>query len=171
LLCLPDDGCVGGSPPVRRRVGLARWKLKAVIQRVSHARVSVGGEIVGKIMRGLVILLGVARGDTEQDAGWMAAKCAGLRIFEDDQGLMNLQMGDVGGQALVISQFTLYGDCGKGRRPSFGDAAEPGQAKALYEVFIAGLRDAGIPVETGRFQTKMLVEIANDGPVTLIIDR
>jgi D-tyrosyl-tRNA(Tyr) deacylase len=152
-------------------VGRARWKLKAVIQRVSQARVSVDGEIIGSIMRGLVILLGVARDDGEQDAGWMAAKCAGLRLFEDDQGLMNLGLGDVGGEALVISQFTLCGDCDKGRRPSFGDAAEPGHAKALYEVFIAGLRDAGIHVETGRFQAKMLVEIANDGPVTIIVER
>jgi D-tyrosyl-tRNA(Tyr) deacylase len=94
-----------------------------------------------------------------------------LRVFEDDQGLMNLGLGDVGGEALVISQFTLCGNCDKGRRPSFSDAAGPGHAKALYEVFIAGLRDAGIHVETGRFQAEMLVEIANDGPVTIIVER
>lgn len=145
--------------------------MKAVIQRVSRSSVSVDGEIVGSIGRGFVILLGISRTDTEQDSTWLAKKCAGLRVFEDDQGLMNLGLNDVGGEALVVSQFTLYGNCDKGRRPSFTDAAPPETAEALYRVFIGVLRDEGIHVETGRFQAKMLVEIVNDGPVTLIIER
>jgi D-tyrosyl-tRNA(Tyr) deacylase len=145
--------------------------LKAVIQRVSRASVSVDGEIVGSIQKGFVILLGISQSDTEGDARWLAKKCAGLRVFEDDQGLINLGLNDVRGEALVVSQFTLYGDCDKGRRPSFTDAAPPEMAEALYGVFIGVLRDEGINVETGRFQAKMLVEIVNDGPVTLIIER
>jgi D-tyrosyl-tRNA(Tyr) deacylase len=126
---------------------------------------------VGKIGRGFVILLGIGKADTEDDAQWLARKCAGLRVFEDDKGLMNLSLGDVGGKALAVSQFTLYGDCDKGRRPSFTEAAPPETAEALYSVFVKAIKDEGIHVETGRFQAKMLVEIANDGPVTLILER
>jgi D-tyrosyl-tRNA(Tyr) deacylase len=145
--------------------------MKAVIQRVRCASVKVGDETVGSIDRGFMILLGVSRSDTEREARWLAKKCAGLRVFEDDQGLMNLGLADVGGHALVVSQFTLYGDCEKGRRPSFTGAAPPETAEALYEVFVEALSAEGIQVETGRFQAKMLVEIQNDGPVTLIIER
>lgn len=145
--------------------------MKAVIQRVAGAKVSVAGQEVGRIGRGFCILLGVRRGDTEEQAAWLARKCAGLRVFEDDRGLMNLALGDVGGAALVVSQFTLYGDCDKGRRPSFTEAAEPGTAESLYRVFVEALRAEGIPVEIGEFQARMLVEIHNDGPVTLILER
>jgi len=145
--------------------------MKAVVQRVKSASVTVGGETAGKIVRGFVILLGVNKTDTEAEAQWLARKCAGLRVFEDDQGLMNLGLTDVGGEALVVSQFTLYGDCEKGRRPSFTEAAPPDTAEALYRVFVDTLRGEGIHVETGEFQAKMLVEILNDGPVTLIIER
>jgi D-tyrosyl-tRNA(Tyr) deacylase len=145
--------------------------LRAVIQRVSSARVRVDGEIVGEIGRGFAILLGVARTDTEEHATWLATKCAGLRVFEDENGLMNLGLEEVGGRALVISQFTLYGDCAKGRRPSFVEAAPPEVAEKLYRVFVDAMRGKGIHVETGRFGAKMLVEIANDGPVTLTIER
>ncbi|MFH1313203.1 MAG: D-aminoacyl-tRNA deacylase [Candidatus Eisenbacteria bacterium] len=145
--------------------------MKAVVQRVSGARVSVAEEVVARIGKGFVILLGVKKGDTEDAARWLARKCAGLRVFEDDREMMNLSLGDVGGAALVVSQFTLYGDCDKGRRPSFTEAAPPGTAETLYEVFVRTLREDGIPVKTGRFQAKMLVEIANDGPVTLILER
>ena len=145
--------------------------MKAVVQRVSDAGVTVAGEAVARIGTGLVILLGVKKGDTEEAARWLARKCAGLRVFEDEKGLMNLSLGDVGGAVLVVSQFTLYGDCEKGRRPSFAEAAPPEVAETLYEVFVTTLRDEGISVETGRFQAKMLVEIANDGPVTLILER
>jgi D-tyrosyl-tRNA(Tyr) deacylase len=145
--------------------------MKAVVQRVRSASVTVGGETVGKIGRGFVILLGVNKSDTEAGAQWLAKKCAGLRVFEDDQGLMNLGLADVCGEALVVSQFTLYGDCEKGRRPSFTEAAPPEIAESLYRAFVDALRGAGIHVETGRFQAKMLVEILNDGPVTLVIER
>ncbi|HUY87188.1 MAG TPA: D-aminoacyl-tRNA deacylase [Pirellulales bacterium] len=117
-----------------------------------------------------VYLLGVAEGDTEADARWMADKVAGLRIFEDQAGKMNLGLAEIGGAMLVVSQFTLLGDCRKGRRPSFVDAAPPEQAEALYETFVAAVRDQGIPVATGRFRTQMLVSLANDGPVTLVIE-
>ncbi len=145
--------------------------MRAVVQRVSQASVKVGEEVTGRIDRGLVILLGVGKDDDEDKARWLARKCAGLRIFEDQDGLMNLSVSDVGGSALVVSQFTLYGDCQKGRRPSFTEAAPPQVAEHLYEVFIEALREEGIHVETGRFQARMLVEIANEGPVTLIIER
>ncbi|MGD8627590.1 MAG: D-aminoacyl-tRNA deacylase [bacterium] len=145
--------------------------MRAVVQRVSSARVRVEDETVGEIGRGFVILLGVSKGDTEAEARWLAKKCAGLRIFEDSEGLLNLGLGDVGGKALVVSQFTLYGDCEKGRRPSFTGAAPPEEAERLYRVFVGAMRAEGIEVQTGTFQAKMLVEINNDGPVTLIIDR
>jgi D-tyrosyl-tRNA(Tyr) deacylase len=145
--------------------------MRAVVQRVSHSAVSVDGEVVGRIGRGLMILLGISRDDTEEHARWMAKKCAGLRVFEDDRGLMNLGLRDIGGEVLVVSQFTLYGDCEKGRRPSFTGAASGEKAEMLYQTFISAVREEGIRVETGRFQAKMIVEIANDGPVTLIIER
>ena len=145
--------------------------MKAVVQRVKQGSVTVGGETIARIEKGFVILLGVARGDTEESAKWLARKCAGLRIFEDDQGLMNLALSDVGGRAIVVSQFTLYGDCDKGRRPSFTESAPPEIAEPLYNVFVEAMRGEGIHVETGKFQAKMLVEIANDGPVTLILER
>lgn len=145
--------------------------MRAVVQRVAGGRVSVGGETVGRIDRGFVILLGVKKTDTEDEARWLARKCAGLRLFEDGEGLMNLGLSDVGGEALVVSQFTLYGNCDKGRRPSFTEAAQPELAQSLYLVFVEALQSEGIHVETGRFQARMLVEIANDGPVTLILER
>jgi D-tyrosyl-tRNA(Tyr) deacylase len=145
--------------------------MRAVIQRVTKGAVRVGDETVGEIGRGFVVLLGVRNGDTAEEAGWLAKKCAGLRVFEDDDGLMNMGLADVGGEVLVVSQFTLYGDCGKGRRPSFVEAAPPDKAKELYAEFVRVLGGHGIPVETGRFGAKMEVEILNDGPVTLIIER
>ena len=145
--------------------------MRAVVQRVVRAKVSVGDRSVGEIGRGLCILLGVRGGDGEEEAVWLARKCAALRVFEDGGGLMNLSLADVGGAALVVSQFTLYGNCDRGRRPSFTDAAEPEVAERLYGVFVNALRDAGIAVETGEFKARMLVEIHNEGPVTLIIER
>lgn len=131
---------------------------------------TVAGEVVARIDRGFLVLLGVAENDTQADAVFLAQKIAGLRVFEDDAGKMNLALADVGGRALVVSQFTLLGDCRKGRRPSFIQAARPEKAIPLYECFIAELRGAGIDVQTGRFQAHMDVELVNDGPVTLLID-
>lgn len=144
--------------------------MRAVIQRVSRARVLVDGEPVGAVDRGVAILLGVKDGDTEEDARWLAEKCANLRIFENEQGKFDRSLLDVRGDALVVSQFTLYGDCRKGRRPSFTEAAAPAEAKALYETFIKNLREIGVHVETGKFGHRMRVEIHNDGPVTLLVD-
>jgi D-aminoacyl-tRNA deacylase len=145
--------------------------MRAILQRVRRASVVVGIETVGQIDRGLLILLGVHRNDTAEQARWLADKTAGLRIFEDAAGKMNVAVRDVGGSILVVSQFTLYGDCAKGRRPSFIDAAPPEIAEPLYEQFAMQLRSLGIPVQTGRFGADMQVELVNDGPVTLIIDR
>jgi len=145
--------------------------VKAVIQRVTRASVAVDGATIAEIGRGFVILVGVARGDTEETARWLAKKCAGLRVFEDSQGLMNLGLADVGGKVIVVSQFTLYGDCAKGKRPSFTASAPPSIAEPLYRGFVEALRAERIEVATGKFQAKMLVDIANDGPVTLIIER
>lgn len=146
--------------------------MKVVVQRVAQASVTVDGQIVGQIDRGLMILLGVTHGDSEAQAGWLAQKVARLRIFEDAEGKMNLSLLDVGGGALVVSQFTLYGDCRKGNRPSFTDAAQPEIADALYVRFAALLAQAGVsPVQTGVFGAHMQVEIHNDGPVTLILER
>ncbi len=142
----------------------------ACIQRVSRARVVVGQEVSGQIGPGMLVLLGVAQGDAEADARFLAEKTAGLRIFEDDQGKMNLALADVGGAMLVVSQFTLLADCRKGRRPSFTDAAPPEQAEALYEVFVEAVRKLGIPVATGRFRQHMQVDLVNDGPVTLVLN-
>jgi D-tyrosyl-tRNA(Tyr) deacylase len=132
--------------------------------------VTVGGEVVGRIEKGLLVLLGVAEGDTQDDVIFLAAKIAGLRIFPDDEGKMNRSLVDVGGRMLVVSQFTLLGDCRKGRRPSFIQAARPERAVELYRGFVAEVQGQGIAVETGRFQEHMDVELVNDGPVTLILD-
>ena len=146
--------------------------MRAVVQRVSKASVTVDGEVVGTIGRGVMILLGVTHGDEEEQARWLARKIAGLRIYEDVEGKMNRGLLDVGGEALVVSQFTLYGDCRKGRRPSFTHAARPEVAEPLCERFIELLREAGLGrVESGVFGAHMMVEIHNDGPVTLIIER
>lgn len=144
--------------------------MKAVVQRVSQASVTVGEETVGRIDRGFLILLGVENGDSESDVHQLADKIAVLRVFDDADGKMNLALDDVRGAALVVSQFTLLGDCRKGRRPSFVDAAPPEQANALYETFVAALGIKGIPVETGRFRATMQVALVNDGPVTLLLD-
>jgi D-tyrosyl-tRNA(Tyr) deacylase len=144
--------------------------MRAVVQRVSSACVLVDGEVVGEIGRGLLVLLGVTHTDTEAQADWLAEKLVGLRIFEDDAGKMNLSLDEVGGSALIVSQFTLYGDCRKGRRPSFVDAARPEQAVPLYEAFIRAVQRLGVPVAAGRFGAMMQVELVNDGPVTLIVE-
>jgi D-tyrosyl-tRNA(Tyr) deacylase len=144
--------------------------MRAVVQRVLRAKVTVEGEITGEIDRGFLVLLGVAEGDTQEDVIYMAQKCAGLRVFEDADGKMNLSLIDIGGKMLVVSQFTLLGDCRKGRRPSFIAAARPEIADALYRSFVAEVQGQGVTVATGRFQTHMDVELVNDGPVTLLID-
>jgi D-tyrosyl-tRNA(Tyr) deacylase len=145
--------------------------MRAVVQRVSRASVSVEGEIVGAIEQGVVVLVGVTHGDEEEQAAWLARKIAGLRIFEDSAGKMNAGLLDVEGAALVISQFTLYADARKGRRPGFTDAAPPEVAEPLVGHFAQVLRDHGVPVETGAFGAHMLVEIHNDGPVTIVLER
>ncbi len=144
--------------------------MRAVLQRVTSARVRVGDAIAGEIGRGLLVLLGVARGDTAADATAIAAKITTLRVFEDDAGKMNLSVGDVQGSVLIVSQFTLLGDCRGGRRPSYLEAAAPEQASALYEAVVAAVRAAGLPVATRVFRTHMAVELVNDGPVTLLVD-
>lgn len=144
--------------------------MRAVVQRVSRADVSVDGACVGRIERGLLVLLGVTHGDTAEGARWLAGKIAGLRVFEDDQGKMNRSVSDVGGELLVVSQFTLYGDCRKGRRPSFDAAARPEEARALYEILVEELRRLGLGVATGVFQAHMAVGLVNDGPVTLLLE-
>jgi D-aminoacyl-tRNA deacylase len=144
--------------------------VRAVVQRVSRAQVTVNGEVTGKIARGLLVLLGVAPIDTESDADYLADKIVGLRIFEDDAGKMNLAATDVKGQILVVSQFTLYGDVRRGKRPSFDAAAPPQQARKLYEYFVERIRASGLVCETGRFQEMMQVELVNDGPVTILLD-
>ena len=144
--------------------------MRAVVQRVSEASVSIDGEIVSRIGKGLLILLGVGADDTESDAEYLADKIANLRIFEDEKGKMNLSVLDVGGEAMVVSQFTLYGDCRKGRRPSFTRAAKPDKAQALYSYFILRLREEGVPTREGVFQAHMKVNLTNDGPVTILLD-
>jgi len=143
--------------------------MRAVVQRVSRAAVKVDGQVRGEIGRGLVVLVGVARDDTAEAADSLAEKIAGLRVFNDREGKMNLSLADVGGAALAVSQFTLHGDCRKGRRPSFDRAAPAEQARALYERFVEKLRALGVRVETGVFQAMMEVELVNDGPVTLLV--
>lgn len=144
--------------------------MRAVVQRVTRAEVTVAGEVVGQIGLGFLVLLGVAADDQCEDAVATAAKIVGLRVFEDDDGKLNRSLSEVGGAVLAVSQFTLLGDCRKGRRPSFVAAAPPELANRLYQEFIAEVRGQGIPVETGRFQADMQVSLVNDGPVTLLID-
>lgn len=144
--------------------------MRALLQRVSEAEVSTDGISLGSIGRGLVVLLGVAAGDADGDAVYLAEKITHLRIFPDEEGLMNLSLLSVGGAALVVSQFTLYGDCRRGRRPGFSRAAPPDQGRELYLRFIEELRARGVPVAAGRFQAAMQVRLVNDGPVTLLLD-
>ena len=144
--------------------------MRAVVQRVSEASVTVDGSVIGQIGRGFLVLLGISHGDTQKDVVWMATKIAGLRVFEDSEGRMNLGLADVGGAVLLVSQFTLYGDCRKGRRPSFIEAARPEVAVPLYQAVAAELRGAGLQVETGKFQAHMDVRLLNDGPVKLLLD-
>ena len=144
--------------------------MRAVIQRVSRASVKVNGQYTGQIGEGLLVLLGVAHHDSDADARYLAEKIAGLRIFEDDAGKMNLSVIDVGGAVLAVSQFTLLGDVKKGKRPSFDAAARPEQARELYESFVAHIRSLGLRCETGRFQETMEVELLNNGPVTILLD-
>ncbi len=144
--------------------------MRAVIQRVQSSSVTVDGKIVGKIDRGLLILLGVGHGDDIQDLNYMVDKILGLRIFQDDEDKMNLSVQDIGGEILVVSQFTLYGDVRKGRRPSFTNSAHPDIANRLYEEFVRKMKDRGIRVEKGIFGAHMDVELVNDGPVTILLD-
>jgi len=144
--------------------------VRAVVQRVSQASVCVDGQICGAIGPGLLVLLGVGKNDSEQDAALLADKIANLRIFDDEQGLMNLSLLEVQGEMLVVSQFTLFGDCRKGRRPSYSTAAPPAEAVRLYEQFIHEIRARQITVATGKFQTTMDVALVNNGPVTLLLD-
>ena len=144
--------------------------MRAVVQRTTGASVTVDGVVLGKIDKGLVVLLGVGKGDTEKEMQYMADKIMNLRIFEDEQGKMNLSLLDVSGSLLAVSQFTLYGDVRKGRRPGFDSAALPEEANALYEAFVAYMREKGIVTETGRFGAHMAVDLVNDGPVTILLD-
>jgi len=144
--------------------------MRAVIQRVSRAQVTVKNEVVGRIGRGLLVLLGVSRDDSEKDADYLAEKISGLRIFEDENKKINLDVAAIHGAVLVVSQFTLYGDVRRGRRPSFDSAAPPEQANRLYEYFVERIRATGLTCETGRFQEMMQVELVNDGPVTILLD-
>jgi len=144
--------------------------MKACVQRVTQASVTVDREMVGQIQRGLLVLLGVGQHDTAEDAQYLARKLVELRIFEDDQGKMNRGLAEVGGAMLVVSQFTLWGDCRKGRRPSFVDAAPPELAEQLYERFVHHVRELGVRVATGQFRAHMRVSLVNDGPVTLLVE-
>jgi D-tyrosyl-tRNA(Tyr) deacylase len=144
--------------------------MRAVVERVSRAKVTVNGWTSGEIGHGLLVLLGVGHGDTEADASYLAEKIAGLRIFEDADGKMNRSVVDVGGSVLAVSQFTLYGDVRRGKRPSFDAAAPPEQARRLYEFFVQCLQSLGLRCETGRFQEMMQVELVNEGPVTILLD-
>jgi D-tyrosyl-tRNA(Tyr) deacylase len=144
--------------------------LRAVVQRVSSAKVKVDGQEISAIGPGLLVFLGIKAGDTEGDARYLAEKIVGLRVFPDGEGKMNLSIQDTGGKVLVVSQFTLYGDCRKGRRPSFSEAAPAKEAEKLYETFVEALKEQGLEVACGQFQAHMQVELVNDGPVTLLLD-
>ncbi|MBV9339296.1 MAG: D-tyrosyl-tRNA(Tyr) deacylase [Acidobacteria bacterium] len=144
--------------------------MRAVVERVSGAQVVVDGEIVGKIAAGLLVLLGIGKSDTAADAEYLAIKILGLRIFDDERGRMNLSISEIRGAVLAVSQFTLYGDVRRGKRPSFDEAARPEPARRLYEHFVEQIRAAGLVCETGRFQAMMKVELVNDGPVTILVD-
>jgi len=145
--------------------------MRVLIQRVTEASVAIDGKIVGKIGKGMLILLGVKVGDTQAEADFLADKCLGLRIFSDEEGKMNLALGDVGGELLVVSQFTLYGDARKGRRPSYIEAAQPPVSEPLYNYFVDRLKQSGTKVETGEFGADMAVSLVNDGPVTILIEK
>ena len=144
--------------------------MRACIQRVTEASVTVEGEVVGQIGKGVLVLVGIGRLDGPEEVRWMAERIAGLRVFNDEQGKMNLSLADVSGAMLVVSQFTLLADCRKGRRPSLGEAASPVLAEALYSLFVQAVQEAGIEVATGKFREHMMVSLVNDGPVTLWID-
>ena len=144
--------------------------MRAVVQRVSRAQVTVNGEVTGKISRGIVVLVAVGNDDKKSDADYLADKIVGLRIFEDDNGKMNLAVADIRGGVLAVSQFTLYGDVRRGKRPSFDAAAPPEPARELYKYFVERIRAAGLICETGRFQETMQLELVNDGPVTILLD-
>lgn len=144
--------------------------MRVVLQRIKEARVAAGGEEIGRTGAGLCLFIGVARGDTEANADYLAEKIAGLRVFEDEEGKFNRSLADTGGEILVVSEFTLYGECTKGRRPSFSQAAPAEEAERLYNYFVQRLKEMGLKVATGRFQAKMQVAILNDGPVTFLID-
>lgn len=144
--------------------------MRAVVQRVKHAKVEIEGKVKASIGKGLLILLGVHETDTQEDAVYLAKKCCATRIFEDENGKMNLSAADVNGEILVISNFTLYGDCRKGNRPSFTEAARPENAVLLYEKFVSCVKDNALPCQTGEFGADMAVELLNDGPVTLVIE-
>jgi D-aminoacyl-tRNA deacylase len=144
--------------------------MRAVVQRVTRARVTVREEVTGKIDRGLLVLIGIGAADTEADADYLADKISALRIFEDEHGKMNLSLSEIAGSVLAVSQFTLYGDVRRGKRPSFDAAAPPEKARMLYEYFVERIRAAGLRCETGRFQEMMQVELVNDGPVTILLD-
>lgn len=145
--------------------------MRVLLQRVAHASVTIDGRVTGAIDRGYCLLVGFTHADTAEQVAWMADKVAGLRLFPDPDGKMNLSLGDVGGSVLVVSQFTLYGDASRGRRPSFVDAARPEHAIPLYQQFVAAVRGLGHRVETGEFGARMLVELVNDGPVTILLER
>jgi len=155
---------------MRNFIGEDAEKMRAVVQRVSRAEVSVGPEITGQIKRGLLVLLGVAKDDSEKDADYVVDKITGLRIFEDEAGKMNLDVAAIKGAVLVVSQFTLYGDVRRGKRPSFDAAASPERARELYEYFVQRIRATGLHCETGRFQEMMQVKLVNEGPVTILLD-
>jgi D-tyrosyl-tRNA(Tyr) deacylase len=144
--------------------------MRAVIQRVSHASVTVNGQVVGKVGAGLLVLLGISKSDGESDADYLIDKIVGLRIFEDEQGKMNRSVNEVAGAILMVSQFTLYGDVRRGKRPSFDEAARPEEARRLYEYAVTKIREAGLRCETGEFQAMMKVSLVNDGPVTILLD-
>ena len=144
--------------------------MRVIVQRVNRAQVSVEGQVIGAIQRGLLVFVGIRKEDTEKDLQWLADKIIHLRIFEDTEGKMNKSLADIEGEMLIISQFTLYGDCRKGRRPGFSNAAPPLHAEPLYQQFIAEIKTKGIQVATGTFQADMQVELVNDGPVTLLLD-
>ena len=146
------------------------WCMRALIQRVTHCEVRIEAESIARIGPGILVLLGVRHADTQADADYLANKIAGLRIFDDESGKMNRSVVESGGELMVVSQFTLLGDCRKGRRPSFGDAAPPEEAARLYEYFVGCFRSKDIPVATGRFRARMAVSLVNDGPVTLMVE-